>query len=178
MSARLPGAQAVPAQDDGLDARQLRTAFGHFATGVAVVTARAEDGRRIGMTINSLASVSLDPPLLLWSIGRTSRNYDAFTRASHFAVHVLGEHQEDLAYSFFRTDADRFEGVETRDGRHGPPLLAGCLVRFECRLAQVIDAGDHGILLGRILDVDETPGSPLLFFRGRFGKALPHDPLP
>ncbi|MFT4198388.1 MAG: flavin reductase family protein [Pseudoxanthomonas sp.] len=153
------------------DARGLRDAFGHFATGVAVVTACAPDGRRLGLTINSLSSLSLRPALLLWSIAASSRSHAAFTgQVRHFAVHVLGAHQHELCQRFHRVDGDRFEGVDTLENLHGVPLLPGCLARFECATEQVVAAGDHSIVIGRILDIAEQPGEPLLFHRGRFGQ--------
>lgn len=153
-----------------IDARRLRDAFGHFATGVAVVTARDADGRRLGLTVNSLASLSLEPALLLWSIAHSSRNHHAFSQqVGHFAVHVLGEHQRELCHRFHRRVDDRFEGLQLLDNPRGVPLLEDCLVRFECATEQVVPAGDHSIVIGQIQHIEERPGEPLLFHRGRFG---------
>lgn len=166
------GEQAIT--DDALpalDAPLLRRAFGHFATGVAVVTTRTGSGQRLGITINSLSSLSLEPALLLWSLRRHSRDHAAFTTdARHFAVHVLGLHQEDLCQRFQRRAPDRFAELQTGENGFGVPLLDGCLVRFECQLQQCVEAGDHSILIGRIHALEENPGEPLLFHRGQFGQ--------
>lgn len=161
----LPDSAAAPA-----DPMTLRRAFGHFATGVAVVTARADGGRRLGITINSLSSLSLEPALLLWSLRCSSRDHAAFTtQARHFAVHVLGLHQQELCQRFQHRDQDRFAGLQPGENAFGVPLLDDCLVRFECRLQHCLEAGDHSILIGRIQALEENPGEPLLFHRGRFG---------
>lgn len=153
------------------DAAGLREAFGQFATGVAVVTARTVHGRRLGMTINSLSSVSLEPAMLLWSLRRASRDHAEFTtQVERFAVHVLGERQTDLCERFMRRHPDRFEDLETVDSAYGVPLLDHCLARFECRLHQCVDAGDHSILIGGIEAVEQQPGEPLLFHCGRFAR--------
>ncbi len=153
------------------DIRRLRDAFGHFATGVAIVTARGSAGQRLGMTINSLASLSLQPALLLWSISCSSRSHDQFTgHVHHFAIHVLGEHQQELSRQFHQSAQERFAGLEVVDDAHGVPLLSGCLVRFECATEQIVPAGDHSIVIGRVRHIQEHPGQPLLFHRGRFGR--------
>lgn len=160
-----------PEQDITFDSRSLRDAFGHFATGVAIVTARGSGGERLGMTINSLASLSLQPALLLWSIACSSRSHSQFTdHIRHFAIHVLGEHQQPLCRQFHRNDQKRFAGLETRDNAQGVPLLSDCLARFECAVEQIVPAGDHSIIIGRVLGIQEYPGEPLLFHRGRFGR--------
>lgn len=148
------------------DPAELRRAFGLFATGVAVVTARDPDGAPLGMTINSLVSLSLSPALLLWSLAKRSRNHSAFLSASHFAIHVLEEGQHALCRQFAGLPEDRLRGVALEYGITGVPLLSRYLARFECRTCLHHDGGDHSIVIGRILDVRRNPGRPLLFFQG------------
>ncbi|TBV72423.1 flavin reductase family protein [Pseudoxanthomonas winnipegensis] len=170
MSAQVAAPPAPATQESPFDARRLRDAFGHFATGVAIVTARGSDGQRLGMTINSLASLSLQPALLLWSIACSSRSHDRFAgEVGHFAIHVLGEHQRALSRQFQQSAQERFAGLAVVDNAHGVPLLSGCLVRFECATDRIVPAGDHSIVIGRVQHIQEHPGEPLLFHRGRFG---------
>jgi 3-hydroxy-9,10-secoandrosta-1,3,5(10)-triene-9,17-dione monooxygenase reductase component len=115
-----------------IDAKQLRQALGRFATGVAIVTARGVEQQYVGLTVNSFSSVSLDPPLVLWSLGNKSSSLTHFKSASHFAVHVLSEEQIDLARRFASNVSERFEGVPVVQGVGSTPLLEGCPVRFHC----------------------------------------------
>lgn len=150
------------------DARALRAALGAFATGVAIVTARAADGLH-GLTINSFASVSLDPPLALWSLDRRSHSLAAFEAAPAFAVNVLGRHQAELARRFARHGVERFAGVALSEGLEGAPLIGDCVAAFECRRVATHDGGDHLIFVGRIerYRADQRPA--LVFSRGKFG---------
>ena len=149
---------------------KLRQAFGHFATGVTIITTRGADGKPIGMTVNSFASLSLEPPLVLWSLARASVNFDVFHDATHFAVHVLDTGQSPLARQFATRDLDRFLGVTTTPCASGVPRLSEYHACFECETHARYDGGDHSIIVGRILEIDERPGDPLLFYRGRFAK--------
>jgi flavin reductase (DIM6/NTAB) family NADH-FMN oxidoreductase RutF len=151
---------------------QLRNAFGHFATGVTIITTRTTAGHPVGMTVNSFASLSLDPPLALWSLARASVNFDVFHGATHFAVHVLGTDQSPLARQFATRDIDRFLGVTTTACASGVPRLDDYHACFECETYARYDGGDHSIIVGRILEVDERPGDPLLFYRGRFARIV------
>lgn len=150
------------------DARELRAALGAFATGVAIVTTRAQDGLH-GLTINSFASVSLDPPLVLWSLDRRSHSLRAFETGAVFAVNVLGRHQADLARRFARHGVDRFAQTPLTEGLDGAPLLGDCVACFECRRVAAHDGGDHVIIVGRIerYRADQRPA--LVFSRGKFG---------
>lgn len=154
------------------DKRALRSALGQFATGVTIVTARTRDGEDIGITVNSFASVSLEPPLLLWSLARESQSIDAFEPGFAFAITVLSREQEALARHFGRSGTDQFsilpEQVTIEHNRHGVPLIGGGIATFECRLEQVVPAGDHNVLIARIERFMTAPGAPLLFFGGRF----------
>ncbi|QLF68732.1 flavin reductase family protein [Peteryoungia desertarenae] len=148
--------------------RAFRNALGSFTTGVTVVTAMADQGA-IGMTVNSFASVSLDPPLVLWSPAKSSSKHGAFSQAEHFAIHVLGADQDGLSTAFTRGGAG-FEGLVWALNAEGVPVLAGTLARFECVKAQLHDAGDHTIIIGRVLRVAHREGEPLCFSGGRFGR--------
>ena len=153
-----------------LDPRSLRDAFGSFATGVTIVTTRNAAGADIGRTANSFSSVSLDPPMVLWSLAKTSSGQADFHRARHFAVHVLGEDQEDLSGLFASKAADRFGALSVTRGADGIPLLEGCAARFECRTVHRYDGGDHVIFVGEVMDFVREPRAPLLFHAGRYGR--------
>ena len=154
-------------------ARAFRDALGRFATGVCVVTCATPDGP-LGITVNSFASVSLDPPLVLWSPARASRRFDAFEGADHFAIHVMGEGQFDLSHRFAR-DGCAFEGLDWSAGPGGAPLLPGCLARFACARHAVHEGGDHAIVVGRVLSAAFRDGAPLLFNAGAYGRFTSHD---
>ncbi|MCO6389612.1 flavin reductase [Aliihoeflea aestuarii] len=147
--------------------RSLRTALGSFTTGVAVVTATTDDGP-IGMTANSFASVSLDPPLVLWSPAKSSRRHTPFVTAQHYAIHVLGADQHDIGERFVYRASD-FSGLDWFENDEGVPLIAGALARFECARWTVHDGGDHSIVIGRVLRAAHREGEPLCFSRGSFG---------
>ena len=149
-------------------ARDLRDALGCFATGVTVVTTRGPSGP-LGITANSFSSVSLDPPLVLWSPAKASRRHDTFRDAASFAIHVLAADQHDVAMAFVR-DAAPFDRVAARNVSSGIPLLEGCLALFECRLFAAHDAGDHTIILGEVISAETREGEPLVFARGQYGR--------
>ncbi len=158
--------------DPGSDARAFRNALGAFATGVAVVTARDAGGAPVGITANSFASVSLDPPLVLWSPARASRRFPIFTAAQAFAIHVLAADQQAVCDTFVRA-AQGFGAVAWTEGPDGLPLLDGCLSRLICGREAVLDAGDHAIILGRVREGQRRDGPPLVFQGGRYGQFLP-----
>ena len=148
-------------------ARAFRDALGRFATGVTVVTARDAEGP-VGITANSFASVSLDPALVLWSPAKSSSRFGIFAGAAHFAVHVLAEEQRDLAAHFVRHGRD-FAATGWTEGPGGAPVLPGCLAHFSCETAAVHDAGDHVIVVGRVLQAGFRDGAPLVFSAGAYG---------
>jgi flavin reductase (DIM6/NTAB) family NADH-FMN oxidoreductase RutF len=152
-------------------ARAFRLALGRFVTGITVVTTVAADGRDIGMTVNSFNSVSLDPPLILWSIDRAGSMYDAFAKAERFAVNVLGADQKELARRFAGLPAERFDGVAIDRGIGGVPLLQGCIACFECSTRHRYSGGDHLILVGAVERFAQSPGQELLYFGGQYGVA-------
>ncbi|MEM9269962.1 MAG: flavin reductase family protein [Pseudomonadota bacterium] len=146
--------------------RELRTALGCFATGVTLVTTLSKTGP-LGMTVNSFASVSLDPPLVLWSPARKSDRFPAFEAASHFAIHVLTEDQQALAERFARDGLD-FSGIGTEEGVGGTPLLQEFAARFQCARAAGHDGGDHLIVVGEVLSFEHRDARPLLYHKGGF----------
>lgn len=148
------------------DPRAFRNALGLYATGVTVVTVPSQDGP-IGITANSFASVSLDPPLVLWSPAKSSKRFGYFSGAEHFAIHVLDANQEDICNGFVK-DKSAFEGLDWVEGDHGVPNIRGCLARFECTLDAEHDAGDHTIIVGRVTAASVQNGMPLMFQGGRF----------
>jgi flavin reductase (DIM6/NTAB) family NADH-FMN oxidoreductase RutF len=150
------------------DALALRQALGEFATGVTVVTARDASGRPVGITVNSFASVSLDPPLVLWSLGRQSPLHEVFGNCTHWAVNVLAADQQALSERFSQADTDRFAGLEWKVGAGDTPLLAGCSAWFECRSEAHHPGGDHLILVGRVENFRRETKAPLIFHGGRY----------
>ena len=150
---------------------EIRLAFGCYPTGVAVVTTLTPEGSRVGMTISSFNSVSLDPPLILWNIANQSCNFEAFSRAEHFVVHVLAEHQGNISARFAARTGDKFEGLECTTGIAGDPILpefAGC---FQCRTEHCYPGGDHMIIVGRVLDFEDRKLDPLIFHRSIYRRA-------
>lgn len=152
--------------DPSEDARAFRDALGAYATGVTIVTVPSKDGP-IGITANSFASVSLDPPLVLWSPAKCSKRFDDFSGAPHFAIHVLDAHQQEICNAFTR-DKHAIQALDWEVGANDVPLLQGCLARFECILEVEHDAGDHTIIVGRVIKAEAREGLPLLFQAGRF----------
>ena len=153
------------------DPRGFRRALGHFATGVTIITAQHE-GQIAGMTVNSFSSVSLDPPLVLWSIGKRSQSLALFEKSDHFAVNVLAADQMELATRFARSGPDKFIDVLWKPGIGGAPRIPGTSATFECSKYAVVDAGDHFIWLGRVEQFTRAERDPLLFTHGRFGLAV------
>lgn len=149
--------------------RLFRNALGAFATGVTVITTRSAEGADVGVTANSFNSVSLDPPMILWSIGKTSSSLAAFMEAERFAVHILSAEQEMLSGRFAKSGSDKFAGLSVSRGIGDVPLLEGCAARFQCRIAFRHEAGDHYILVGEVEAFDHDGHAPLAFHSGRYG---------
>ena len=152
--------------------RQFRQTLGQFATGVTVMTALSARSDRVGITVNSFNSLSLDPPLVLWSIACTTPSYASFQVGDPFAVNVLSSEQEAVAARFARSAPDKFQGVELHDGLGGVPLLAGCVAYLECSTEARYPGGDHDIIVGRVLRIFNLRKAPLLFHGGSF-RTLP-----
>ena len=157
-------ASFIPGPDT---ARQFRDALGCYGTGVTVVTVQSDRGP-LGMTANSFASLSLDPPLVLWAPAKASRRFQSFTTAPHFAIHIMGEDQHDLARHFSQ-QGERFDEVDWQPSSRNVPILAGCLARFECSLTATHDAGDHTIIIGHVDHVTFRAGKGLIFKQGQYG---------
>ena len=152
-----------------VDPIQFRHLMGHFPTGVTIVTTAA-DGKKHGMTANSVTSVSLDPVMILVCLTREARTRAAIEQARRFAVNILGEHQEEISRRFAKPGTDHFEGLEAVEGPGGIPLIPGCLAYLACSVHDVVVAGDHDVVLGTVEHCEVSPngGSPLLFFQGGY----------
>ena len=162
--------QAHPSVDAarGIGHEALRTAFGGFATGVTIVTCVDAGGRRVGLTVNSFSSLSLTPPLALWSLRRTSPNRRAFAAASHFAVNVLALDQVELAQRFATAGENRFaEGIWS-EGLGDAPVLAGSVAVLECALESIQEAGDHILFIGRVDRCHHYGTAPLIYHAGHY----------
>lgn len=154
-----------------IDSRVLRSALGQFATGVCVVAVRPKLGSPIGMTINSFSSVSLDPPLILWSIQNGSGCFDAFNQAEYFSINILSAHQRGVSERYARRGERELSQCEYRDSRWSGALLHGALTSFDCRVWARYPGGDHLIIVGEVMDiVGEGADEPLLFYRGGYAK--------
>ena len=161
-------------EDPQIGAAEFRRALGCFATGVAVVTTLDANGKPAGMTVSSFNSVSIDPPLVLWSIANDANSYDIFVNAEHFAVNVLTFGQRELSDRFAGKELDKFAGIECDEGLHGIPILPAYAVCFECRTEHLYEGGDHKIIVGRVLRVEDRDEDPLIYYRGQFhGKGEP-----
>jgi flavin reductase (DIM6/NTAB) family NADH-FMN oxidoreductase RutF len=148
------------------DQKTLRHAFGRFATGLTVVTAASEDGP-VGITANSFSSVSLDPPLVLWSIAHSSKRFGVFADARFQAIHILGSDQMDLSRRFVH-DGRNFSGLGTSTGIGDVPLIDGALARLECEIVRRMDCGDHLVLIGELRAMETSDGEPLVFAGGHY----------
>ncbi|MDM5181793.1 flavin reductase family protein [Massilia sp. DJPM01] len=151
-----------------VDSRHFRQALSQFATGVTIVTAALADGRLVGVTINSFSSVSLDPPLVLWSLAHTAGSMAAFQAAAGYVINVLADNQAELAQRFARPGEDRFDTVDFTLSPQGVPVLAGTVATFECRPRNRYAEGDHMIFVGAVERCQFHPHRPLGFHRGRF----------
>lgn len=152
-----------------LDLAEFRRALGQFATGVAVVTALEPTGAPVGLTLNSFNTVSLDPPLVLFSVDRKARSLAHLLEAEGFAINILHSEQEEISNRFARSTATKWDGVEHASGESGAPLLPGSLAQFECRRYAHHDGGDHVIFIGEVTRFRYEPAeAPLIFYRGRY----------
>lgn len=152
---------------DAVNIGNYRSVLGRFPSGVAVVTTSDDEGSA-GFTCQSFSALSLEPPLVLIAPARSSNTWPRIEAAGHFCVNVMGEDQHDLSLHFASKGDDKFIGVEWQSGILGAPLLAGAVAYIECRLESVFDGGDHLLVTGRVLALDEFEGEPLVFHGGRF----------
>ena len=152
-----------------IDGREFRDALGRFATGVCLITTVNEDQEALAMTANSFSSVSLDPPLVLWSLQNNSDVYDVFARPRYFAINVLASEQEGLSNQYARKGQHGLDAAHYRAGKYGAPIVRDALVSFECELYATHEGGDHLIIVGRVHDMHSRPdGAPLLFYGGAY----------
>ena len=158
-----------------IDARELRNVLGAFVTGVTVITTVDADGKPHGLTVNSFSSVSLDPPLVLWSQSLRAPSHPVFRDAERFVVNVLSEDQFTVSDRFARGGEDKFAGCKVRHGMGGVPLIEGCTAWIECRREQNLPGGDHMVFLGRVERIQRTQSQPLVFGGGRYLVAQPHE---
>jgi flavin reductase (DIM6/NTAB) family NADH-FMN oxidoreductase RutF len=142
----------------------FRKSCARFATGITIATVIGTDEQPYGLTINSFTSVSCCPPLILICIDYRSSLLPHFRASSHYGINVLSEHQRSLSVRFAERQPDRFDGLDWHHGQTGVPLLMGCLSRMECSVSQVVEAGDHAILIGEVEHTEFEDGKPLLYF--------------
>jgi flavin reductase (DIM6/NTAB) family NADH-FMN oxidoreductase RutF len=159
------------------DPRDFRNALGQFATGVTIVTTRTSAGEPIGLTANSFSSVSLSPPLVLWSLSLRSPNLPNFLQATHFAINVLARDQIALSQRFSKPIPNKFEGITCIDSANGMPLLEGTAAHFECRTEARHYSGDHVIFIGHVLHYSHADRDALGYHRGRYISTTPIDPI-
>ncbi len=151
-----------------INPKQFRQALGAFTTGVTVVTTHGPDGQDYGLTANSFNSVSVDPPMVLWSLNKNASSKPAFAEAGHFAVHVLATDQEPVSNRFAKSGTDKFAGLTLARGPGNVPLLDGCSARFQCRTSYQYEGGDHIIFVGEVLAFDRFDKAPLVFHSGGY----------
>jgi len=154
------------------DPKVFRKALGSFATGVTIVTTSGVDRSDVGLTANSFSSVSLNPPMVLWSLAKTSSSIEAFRHARYFAVHILAADQDALSGQFSSKGVDKFAGVDISRGHDGIPMLRDCNARFECRTTFQYEGGDHVIFVGEVVSFTHSERPPLIFHGGRYGMVI------
>ena len=151
-----------------IDSRELRRILGHFATGVTVITTRDPAGEPFGLTANAFTSLSLDPPLILICVDKSAQCYSCFAGANAFTVNFLGEDQEEISRRFATKGADKFAGLNWREGSNGAAVLDGAIGYLECKITQSYEGGDHTIIIGEVLAGTASGDRPLLFFKGKY----------
>jgi flavin reductase (DIM6/NTAB) family NADH-FMN oxidoreductase RutF len=166
--------EAVAPQRTSHDPRDFRSALGCFATGVCLVTTLGPEGKPEGLTINSFSSVSLDPPMILWSLARSASSAPVFRDAEYFAVNILSKDDAELSTHFARPSADKFAAFPERffKGMQGLPLLQGAVATFECHSRHRYYGGDHIILIGNVERYVWNQAAPLLYHRGKYGLSV------
>ncbi|PZT90499.1 MAG: flavin reductase [Citromicrobium sp.] len=160
------------------DPQAFRSALGSFVTGVTIVTARDGSGQPVGLTANSFNSVSLDPPMVLWSLSLNSGSLPVFRKAESWAVHVLAADQRPMSDRFATPGVDKFAGLDLADGPEGAPLLDGYAARFGCRAHFEYEGGDHAIFLGEVIDFDRRDADPLIYHSGRYARVAASEERP
>ncbi len=153
--------------------RRFRNALGMFATGITVVTMRTPEGEPIGLTVNSFNSVSLDPPLVVWSLANDLPSRPLFEACEYYAINVLADDQMALSARFASRAGDKFAGLDFEDGVAGVPLLRGCCARFECRNTVRHDGGDHVVFISEVVSFDREEREPLVYHAGAYRRLAP-----
>jgi flavin reductase (DIM6/NTAB) family NADH-FMN oxidoreductase RutF/DNA-binding MarR family transcriptional regulator len=161
-------------QTTEFDPKAFRRALGNFATGITVITATAPNGEKVGVTANSFNSVSLVPALILWSIDKRSGSLPVFEAATHFAVNILAADQIHLSNQFARPSDDKFANIAYTQGAGGAAILDDCAATFECEKYQIVEGGDHWILIGKVVAFNDIGRAPLLYHQGSYAVSLPH----
>lgn len=164
----IPPAPAARDDDAPFDKRAFRNILGSFPTGVTVITTLAQDGSPVGLTANSFNSLSLDPPLVLWSLNSNSPSLVCFEKCPHFNVNILAHGQSGLSRRFATPMAEKFAGVDWHPGGSGVPVLAGCAAVLECTLVSMQEAGDHILFIGRVDRFEGLSHPPLAFHAGKY----------
>lgn len=162
---------------NAIDSKILRRTLGAFTTGVTVITTVGPDGRRYGVTANSFSSVSLDPPLVLWSQATTSRSHPAFRDSERFVINILAVDQIHVSDRFARSGDDKFEGIEIDEGLDGLPIIRGAAAFLECRKMATYPGGDHVVFLGQVENLSRADRAPLAFCDGQYLTHLAQDPV-
>jgi flavin reductase (DIM6/NTAB) family NADH-FMN oxidoreductase RutF len=157
-----------------IDPMKFRRALGNFATGVTIMTAQNAEGEKVGVTANSFNSVSLDPALILWSIDKNSSSFHVFEQATHFAVNILSGSQIELSNKFSRRNIDKYEGTSYREGAGTALILDNCSAVFECERHQILEGGDHWIIVGKVVNFHDEGRSPLVYHQGAYSGVTPH----
>lgn len=158
-----------------IDGLAFRKALGAFPTGVTVMTTLDAAGRRCGMTVNSFSSVSLDPPLILWSQSLSSKSYTAFRDAERFAVNILSENQIQISRQFATASDDKFRNITFRSGLGDIPIIGSCAANLECVKVSAHREGDHVIYIARVIRLERSEHRPLVFGDGRYLVARAHE---
>ena len=164
------GSDFGKAVEEAFTSRQFRDALGCFATGITVVTAHPAGYKPIGLTVNSFASVSLDPALVLWSLDRNSENQAPYLQADHFGINILDETQQDISTRFATRGKHDFKPGEYEVWETGAPIIPQTLAQFDCRVKKRIDGGDHVIFLGEVVRIASRVGKPLIYSGGGYSR--------
>ena len=151
-------------------ATKFKEALGNYPTGVTIVTMMSEDNIPLGLTVNSFASVSIDPLLILWSIDKRVSTYNHFTNSKKFAVHILAGDQSELCYLFAARDVDRFSNCEWETSEYKLPILKNVAAILQCETYQTVEAGDHMIIIGKVIDITGDNRAPLLYHKRHTGE--------
>jgi len=149
---------------------KFKEAMGNYPTGVTVVTMMTDEGVPLGLTVNSFASVSIDPLLILWSIDKRVSTYEQFINSKKFAVHILASDQSELCYLFAARDVDRFSNCEWEKSKHNLPIIKNVAATLQCETFKSVEAGDHMILIGKVIEIDGENPAPLLYHKRHTGQ--------